>query len=419
MEPMEIIKLINYILSALFIICYFYQIFYVAIPFLIKLKPHRESRNHRFAILISARNEESVIANLLETIRQQDYPAEYITTFVVADNCTDRTAAIAAANGAIVYERFHKQLVGKGYALNYLLKHIARDYGENAFDAFLVFDADNLLSENYITEMNKTYSDGYEAITSYRNSKNYGDNWISAGYALYFLREAKFLNYSRMALGTSCAVSGTGFLFSNKILKECGGWNFFLLTEDIEFSVYNIVHNRKIGYCPDAVVYDEQPVSFRQSWRQRLRWAKGNIQVYKKHAVSLLKGIFRGDFACFDMTMSIMPAIVLTVAATIANIAIFLLGLSTGQNIMIAIQSAAEALWHSYLLMLAMAALTTLTEWKQIHICAAKKIMYTFTFPLFMATYIPISLCALFARVEWKPIEHKAALKLSDIQNTI
>ena len=77
-----------------------------------------------------------------------------------------------------------------------------------------------------------------------------------------------------MLLGSSCAVSGTGFLFSREVLEQCGGWKFYLLTEDIEFSVVNILRGEKIGYCKDAVVYDEQPESFRQSCRQRMRWAK-------------------------------------------------------------------------------------------------------------------------------------------------
>ena len=75
-----------------------------------------------------------------------------------------------------------------------MLGKIAADYPKDRFDGFFVFDADNVLSPNYITEMNKTFSQGYETITSYRNSKNYGDNWITAGYALWFLRESKFLN---------------------------------------------------------------------------------------------------------------------------------------------------------------------------------------------------------------------------------
>lgn len=164
----------------------------------------------------------------------------------------------------MVYTRFNREKVGKGYALEQLLLHIEEDYPK-VYDGFFVFDADNVLDCRFVEEMNRTFSDGYEVVTSYRNSKNYGDNWISAGYALWFIRESRYLNNSRMLLGTSCAVSGTGFLFSRQVMESTNGWKFHLLTEDIEFSVHHILQGRKIGFCADAVLYDEQPVTFRQS----------------------------------------------------------------------------------------------------------------------------------------------------------
>ncbi|MEG1782499.1 MAG: glycosyltransferase family 2 protein, partial [Oscillospiraceae bacterium] len=181
-----------------------------------------------------------------ESIKSQHYPEKLITIFVVADGCTDNTALIAQRAGAKVYTRSNPSLVGKGYALNFLLNNIKEDYPSDSFEGYFVFDADNVLSENFVLEMNRTFSDGYEIVTGYRNSKNYGENWVSAGYALWFLRESKFLNNSRFLMNTSCAVSGTGFMFSDRILKEMGGWDFFLLTEDIEFSIYNVLHKNKI-----------------------------------------------------------------------------------------------------------------------------------------------------------------------------
>lgn len=309
---METIKLINFIIATVFFVCYSYQFAYILVPYLKKEKPHKPAELHRYAVLISARNEELVIGNLLDSISAQDYPSSLVRVFVVADNCTDKTAKVARAHGAIVYERFNDKLVGKGYALEYLLDRIGEEYGD-VFDAYMVFDADNLLSEDYISRMNETFSDGYRIITSYRNSKNYGDNWISAGYALWFLREAKYLNNARYLLGTSCAVSGTGFLFSREILKSCGGWPFHLLVEDIEFTIHNIVSGEKVGYCPRAVLYDEQPTKFSQSWKQRMRWARGYIQILRKYGGRLLHGIFaKRSFSCFDMTMNIAPAVILS-----------------------------------------------------------------------------------------------------------
>ena len=136
--------------------------------------------------------------------------------------------------------------------------------------------------------MNKVFDSGYKVITSYRNSKNYDSNWISAGYSLWFLREAKYLNNSRMQLGTSCAISGTGFLVSAEIIRNNGGWIHHLLTEDIEFTVDSVIHGVKIGYAANAILYDEQPTLFRQSYNQRLRWAKGFYQVFAKYGLGLV-----------------------------------------------------------------------------------------------------------------------------------
>ena len=276
---MEILRTINVVILILFTVSYAYQILYIPVPWLKKAKPHKQAVPHRFAVLICARNESSVIADLIESIQNQTYDASLVHIFVLADNCTDNTAQIARDAGATVYERFNKEKVGKGYALQTLLRYLGQDYPDG-FDGYFVFDADNILSPDYIERMNETFSDGHQIITSYRNSKNYGDNWISAGYALWFLRESRYLNQPRFLLNTSCAISGTGFFFSHEVLQQIGPWPFHLLTEDIEFSIYHVTQGHKIAFCPDAVLYDEQPTSFRQSWRQRTRWAKGYMQVF-------------------------------------------------------------------------------------------------------------------------------------------
>ena len=414
---METIKTINSIIGVLFMLCYAYQFFYIAVSFLKKSKPHKTDKLHNFAVLIAARNEQSVIENLIQSIKTQDYPEKLVSVFVVADNCTDSTAKIARRAGATVYERFNKNEVGKGYALDFLTSKIKEDYGD-VFDAFFVFDADNVLDKNYITEMNKTFSNGYKIVTSYRNSKNYGANWISAGYALWFLRESKYLNNARMLLGTSCAVSGTGFMFSREIIEKTGGWKFFLLTEDIEFTIYNVTDGEKIGYCASACLYDEQPECFSQSWNQRMRWAKGYLQVFAKYGTKLLKGIFsKKAFSCFDMTMCIMPAVVLTIVAGIINVTATVLGIVTQNTaVLIAVLSLAETVLKSYLLLWIVGTITTVTEWKNIHTSIPKKVLYTFTFPLFMFTYIPISFIAFFKKVKWTSIEHKHSMNLEQIK---
>ena len=404
------LRTVNAVISALFFICYTYQFLYIPLVLAKKSKPLASpSKAHRYAVLIAARNEENVISGLLDSLRAQTYDMSLVTVFVAADNCTDSTAAIARAHGAVVYERFNQLNVGKGYALDFLLQHIGADYPAG-FDGYFVFDADNILAPDYIERMNEMFSNGHEIVTSYRNSKNFGGNWISAGYALWFLRESRYLNGARTRLGSSAAVGGTGFLFSQRILDESHGWRFYLLTEDIEFSVYHILRGEKIAICESAVLYDEQPTDFRQSCRQRLRWAKGYVQVFLRYGGQLLRGAAKGSWSCFDMSMSILPAFILTSLCLLANITLTVLGLMQGAGVWFAIRSLLECLGSILATLLVLGGITTVTEWHRIHATTAQKLVYTLTFPLFMLTYLPISLAALFMKVEWKPIHHSVRL---------
>lgn len=414
---MRIIEGIDFAIAILFFLCYFYQLLYIPIPWIRRMPPHGKTRMHRYAVLISARNEEIVLPQLIASIQKQTYDPRLLTIFVIADNCTDRTAEVARSMGAIVYERFNAERVGKGYALDELLRHIAANYPDSPFDGYFIFDADNVLSADYVEEMNKTFSDGFRIVTSYRNSKNYGDNWISAGYSLWFMREAKYLNNARMLLGTSCAVSGTGFLVAREIMDQNGGWPFFLLTEDIQFTVDSVLKGEKIGYCPAAVFYDEQPTRFRQAWRQRLRWSKGFLQVFRRYGASLVSKSLRGSFAAYDLAMTIMPAMLLSFSALALNLIAAATGLFTGSVALVqkCLLILAEYFSGTYLTLFVIGLITCTTEWRQIHAPARKKIFYLFTFPLFMLTYIPIAFTALFKRVTWQPIEHKEAKTVEEI----
>ena len=405
----------------MFTVLYSYQIFYAFVALFHKVRPTPPaSRNHRYAVLIAARNESSVIAELIDSIQKQKYPKELLDIFVVADNCTDSTADVARRAGAIVYERHNTVQVGKGYALDYILKLIAQDYGEDAYEGFFVFDADNLLDENYVAEMNKLFDRGYRVLTSYRNSKNYDSNWLSAGYSLWFLREAKYLNNPRMILGTSCAISGTGFLVHNDIIKKNHGWKHHLLTEDIEFSIDSVIQGEKIGYCGTAKVYDEQPRTWEQSWNQRLRWSKGFYQVFARYGGRLVKGFVKEHrFGCYDMFMTIAPALFISLASVLVNSVFLLCSVMEWyvipEMIPTTTMAIATSICNFYLVLYAFGLLTTLTEWKEIDTTPLKKILYTFTFPIFIFTYVPISIVALFRKIEWKPITHSVCKSIEEV----
>lgn len=411
---------VNTVVGMLLFLAYLYQVFYTLYGLAFCRSDRRKAArqtpakpSRRYAALICARNEESVIGELISSLRAQDYPAELLDIYVLADNSTDATARVARQAGAIAFERFNPYQVGKGYALNELFSQIRSRRPLSDYDAFLVFDADNIVDSHFVSAMDRTFAQGYDVLTSYRNSKNFASSWVSAGYSIWFLREARFLNYPRMKLHTNCAISGTGFLVSSKIIEENGGWPYHLLTEDIQFSTVCATKGWRIGYCDDAILYDEQPVTFSQSWRQRMRWAKGFYQVNAHCGMPLLRGCLRGPirFSCYDMLMTVAPCTLLTIAAVFINLFCCVTMLSLPSflarfMLRYVARSLLDMLTWSYGVMFAYGLLTVLAEWRRIPVSPLKKVMYLPFFPLFMFSYIPITLTALLVHVEWKPIRH-------------
>ena len=419
MNSIEFLRRALLVLSALVGLCYMYQTVYLVLPL---LKKQRWSKPglpaipaRRYAVLIAARNEEAVLPYLLDSVAAQTYPAARVTAFVLADNCTDGTAAVARTHGAVVYERRDARHVGKGYALQALLEHIRADYGWEAFDAYLVFDADNLLAPDYIGQMDRVFAAGYPAVCGYRSSKNFLSNWISAGYGLWYLHDCAHLNASRMALGVTCACTGTGFGFTAGLLERMGGWPFHTLVEDIEFDTWCAIHGVRMGYCAGAVVYDEQPVTLRQSWVQRTRWVQGGIQVSVKYAGALLKGLFRGParerWGCFEnLTLTLYGYGSCALTGILAAAAALLAAGPAG-----VVRCLGASLLGMYLGLLAVGCLTALQERERIPGTARQKAAACLTFPLFMLTYIPVALCACFRRFQWTPVRHTVAVGLDAV----
>ncbi len=390
---------------------YAYQVLYLFVPRFLRDRRSAPAKPNRYAILIAARNEEAVLPYLLESIRAQDYPAARIDTYVIADNCNDETARVAAEGGATVYLRFNRREVGKGYALQYLIEQLRMAGKLDQYDAFLIFDADNLLESDYITKINSLPSRGYQAFCGYRNSKNFGSTWVSMGSALWYLHQSAFLNQSRYLLGSSASVSGTGFGFTRALLEKMGGWNFLTLTEDIEFSTWCAAAGVKIGYCNDAVLYDEQPLTFRQSWVQRTRWAKGGIQVSVRYLGAMLRGLFRFGWvgwACLELLTLSLWGFGFT---GVFSVAVWALSFLMGKGLPLL----PRAFLVAYGSLVFVGAWTTAREWRRIRAGTAKKIQAIFAFPIYVMTFAPITLWALVAKKQWQPIRHTVAISAKDL----
>lgn len=284
----DIYDIIGVILAIAVIHKAFY--FVIGMFFTRKFKPAK--KKHKYAILIAARNEKYVIGNLLDSIHKQDYPQELLTVFVVADNCTDNTAEIARSKGAICYERFDDEHKTKGFALEYLLDRIEEDYGRMSFEGYFIFDADNLLKSNYITKMNDAFDSGEKIITSYRNTKNFDENWVASTYALHWIRSIRTNHRARSVLRLATNIQGTGFLFTNEVVKN--GWHYTSLTEDRALTADAVAQGYMISYQDEAEFFDEQPTSVKIALRQRLRWSKGHLQAFAESGPYLFINVLFG-----------------------------------------------------------------------------------------------------------------------------
>ncbi len=380
-----------------------------------KFKEARQQ--HRYGVLIAARNEETVIGNLIESIRQQDYPAELVTIFVVADNCTDKTAEVVRELGAVCYERFDNEHRTKGYALEFLMDNIHRDYGKDAFEGFFIFDADNLLATDYITRMNEAFDEGEKIITSYRHTKNFDDNWMSASYGIHWLRTVRCELRARSYFHLAIRIQVTGLLIHEELFRN--GWHYTSLTEDRQLSAHAVADGYRISFQYEAVFYDEQPTDLKIAFRQRLRWSKGNLWVFFHEGWRLFRGIFRSRglqrFVCYDMLCIVFPRAFFSVLFTVALTALALI--KAGGALSVGLAVLFGGIGGQWLGGMALAAYTFLMERRRLPKIKWYRILwYCLTFPIF-DVFGKITMCiAMFAKVEWKPIPHVNAVGIDQLQ---
>lgn len=255
----------------------------------------------RFAIVVAAHNEERVIGELIRNLHELNYPKELYNIYVIADNCTDDTARIAEEKGAQVIERFNKVEKGKPYALEYAFNKIFNT--GVSYDAVVVFDADNLVSTDFLMIMNAHLLKGEKIIQGYLDTKNAGDTWVTKSIYISYILTNRFLQIAKYNLGLTCALGGTGMCLSVDMLKKYG-WGMTSLTEDLEFQIKALLHNIKVTWAHDAKVYDEKPLTLMQSWRQRKRWMQGHTNVAGRYMGKLVReGVRTKNFAMIDGAM--------------------------------------------------------------------------------------------------------------------
>ena len=376
----------------------------------VKEKPLVEDKEHRFMMIIPAHNEEKVVGNLVESLKNLDYDKSLYDIYVIADNCTDNTAKISKDAGAIVYERFDEKHKTKGFALQWFLKQKIEE--DAPYDAFCIFDADNIVDKNFLKAMNKKLNQGEDVVQGYRDIKNPTDSWVSAGYAIFYWTMNRFYHLARYNLGLSPLINGTGFMVKFDVVKP-DGWNTKTLTEDIEFSLKRIIAGKKLGWATDAIVYDEQPVGFKQSWSQRSRWTVGHIQCLKEYTKPLAVAVKDNktvmNFDGLLYMLGSIPMFVLTILLLVLNIVIYL---TDGMTVADLIWNGVRYIVPTFLLPIFTGIMIMIIDKKPIRPMIKGLALY----PLFLGSWLLINFKCLFKRdTSWEKIEHNVSKSIGDM----
>jgi len=304
-------------------------------------------------------------------------------------------------NTVILREDLNKQR--KGYALDEAIRQIlARD---RRYDAYFIFDADNILSEDYLEEMLEIYAAGYEIATGYRNSKNGNTNVISAVSSLTFSMINVMSNRNRATHGANIIFSGTGYYIAGDLIEEWQGWPFQSLTEDYELSLYATLHSLTTFYNEKAMFYDEQPTKYRQTVAQRVRWIKGYFSARKKY-IPLIRVKKHGNNygSLVKERIGVRPAIfaILGLLAIIVGVVIELCTLGKALDIIAAIPG---ILVFVYIVLMLIT--IEMLKREKLDLTTKTKLKAVLFNPIYLATYIPCALKALLKKdVSWTKIKH-------------
>lgn len=372
----------------------------------------------KFALIVAAHNEEAVIQDIVVSLKKLDYPKELYDIFVIADNCNDNTAKKARDKGAIVFERNTKGKRGKGFALEWMFNKIFKM--DKKYDAVAIFDADNLISANFLTEMNKKMCEGYKVVQGYLDSKNPHDTWITGSYSIAFWQSNRMIQLSRNNLNLSNQLGGTGFCVDTEILKKLG-WGATCLTEDLEFTCKLVLNGEKVGWAHDAVVFDEKPLTLKQSWFQRKRWMQGFADVSSRYFFKLLKkAIKEKSLVIFDCAIySIQPYITILLGLSfLINIFKYGNAVVTGTiNTLININDTASVVGAI------LVAIVLPTVYTLLFLMLDKKVnlkvfLYFLIYPIYALTWIPISIQGIIHKndKEWSHTVHTRSVDINELE---
>ncbi len=366
------------------------------------LKPKKYNNKKRYCILIPARYESKVINNLLLSITKQTTKINPKDIYIIVESIKDKTVDIAKQYNMNIILRENLSLKRKGYALNDAVTYILKK--QIHYDAYFIFDADNILDKDFIKNMEKSINEGYDIGIGYRNTKN-SNTLVSASSALTFSMINTMLNERKNKYHNNLTISGTGYYIKGNIIEEWNYFPFHSLTEDYELTLYAILHNLTTTYNKKAIFYDEQPDNFNVSLKQRTRWVKGYFEARKKYINKISKSETKNDpnFASkVNAFLGVTPYIYIIIGLLIILV-----------NILITKGITTFICYLTIFLLLIYTVLSIFTivmlkkEKNSLNISKSMKIKVIFYNPIFMFSYIICLLRTIFIKdIKWDKIDH-------------
>ncbi len=368
----------------------------------------RSSPATRFACLIPARNEETVISALIRSLQDQNYPDGLYDIYVIPNNCTDQTEAAARAAGAKIYH-CNQPVKFKGDALHQAVSWLlGKDY-----DAFCLFDADNIVHPDFLSHMNDAINCGARVAKARLMVKNPACSWVSGCYSLYFALNDTFFSRSRANYGLSAKLVGTGLAIHRSVFERMGGWNTMTIAEDAEFSAKCAEIGERVWWVPEAVTYNEAPTSFKVSLTQRKRWCSGIMSA----AEVMLPRLFRARKKVNKLRlldMAFFLSVPFAQAFSVIPLMLHVLSACLCKALIPWSFTAAFALGTTYLGTVAFAVILKIIAAQRM------KLSSLLLFPLFMASFLPLNVLSLLRRTkEWKVIQHSYCSYSIDMNSSV
>lgn len=373
-----------------------------------KIRPFRART--KFAILIAARNEAQVIGDLIKSLKEQNYPKDLYDVYALVNNCTDNTLEVSKKAGAKIIN-VTVPCKSKGDVLKFTFNKLKK----KNYDAYIVFDADNVVHPDFLKLMNNTYLSGYKVAQGRKDSKNISDNWLSASYGLFHYVQNFFFNKSRMKMNAACAINGTGFMVAKSIMDE--GFDPKTVTEDIELSIQCVLKGIDIAYVEEAVTYDEQPTKFNDSWHQRSRWSKGIIECNRLYRKELIKKWIKDkDFSSIDKFMFSVAPYIQTLSVILTGMlgVFYLLDIELNDIFSYFFSLGITFFMIGYLIDVIINMFMIIYYKRDLY----ENLHGIFFFLVFMATWIPINIICLFKKdLTWVQIEHNRKSSMEALLN--